>query len=36
MNLPKVTKELYIEYYKTLVIEIKDDIHRCEIFLVPE
>ena len=36
INLPKETKELYIEYYKTLVIEIKDDIHRCEIFLVPE
>ena len=36
MNLPKVTKQLYIENYKTLVIEIKDDIHRYEIFLVPE
>ena len=36
INLPKMTKQLYIENYKTLVIEIKDDIHRYEIFLVPE
>ena len=28
MNLPKVTKQLYIENYKTLVIEIKDNINR--------
>ena len=28
INLPKETKELYIENYKTLVKEIKDDINR--------
>ena len=34
INLPKETKELYTENYKTLLKEIKDDINR-EIFLVP-
>ena len=33
INLPKETKELYIENYKTLTKEIKDDINR-EIFHV--
>jgi len=28
INLPKETKDLYIEKYKTLVKEIKDDINR--------
>ena len=28
INLPKETKELYREKYKTLMIEIKDDINR--------
>ena len=28
INLPKETKDLYIENYKTLVKEIKDDTHR--------
>ena len=28
INLPKVTKELYIENYKTLMKEIEDDINR--------
>ena len=28
INLPKETKELYIENYKTLTKEIKDDINR--------
>ena len=28
INLPKVTKELYTENYKTLMKEIKDDINR--------
>ena len=28
INLPKETKELYTENYKTLVKEIKDDISR--------
>ena len=28
INLPKETKELYIENYKTLMKEIKDDINR--------
>ena len=28
INLPKETKELYIEDYKTLMKEIKDDINR--------
>ena len=28
INLPKETKELYTENYKTLMKEIKDDIHR--------
>ena len=29
INLPKETKELYKENYKTLMKEIKDDINRC-------
>ena len=29
INLPKETKELYTENYKTLLKEIKDDINRC-------
>ena len=29
INLPKETKELYTENYKTLMKEIKDDINRC-------
>ena len=29
LNLPKETKELYMENYKTLMKEIKDDINRC-------
>ena len=33
INLPKETKELYTENYKTLMKEIKDDINR-EIFHV--
>ena len=28
INLPKETKDLYMEYYKTLMKEIKDDINR--------
>ena len=28
INLPKETKELYTQNYKTLMKEIKDDIHR--------
>ena len=28
INLPKKTKELYTENYKTLIKEIKDDINR--------
>ena len=28
INLPKETKDLYIEKYKTLMKEIKDDINR--------
>ena len=28
INLPKVTKELYTENYKTLMKEIKDDVNR--------
>ena len=36
INLPKETKELYTENYKTLMKEIKDDINRHgEIFLIP-
>ena len=35
INLPKETKELYTENYKTLMKEIKDDINRWEIFHVP-
>ena len=31
INLPKETKELYTEKYKTLMKEIKDDINRCQI-----
>jgi len=34
INLPKETKELYIENYKTLMKEIEDDINR-EILHVP-
>ena len=34
INLPKETKELYTENYKTLMKEIKDNINR-EIFHVP-
>ena len=30
INLPKDTKELYTEHYKTLMKEIKDDINRWE------
>ena len=30
INLPKETKDLYIENYKTLVKEIKDDTSRWE------
>ena len=29
INLPKETKELYTENFKTLMKEIKDDINRC-------
>ena len=29
INLPKETKELYTENYKTLMKEIKDDMNRC-------
>ena len=29
INLPKETKELYTENYKTVLKEIKDDINRC-------
>ena len=35
INLPKETKKLYIENYKTLMKEIKDDITDGEIFPVP-
>ena len=34
INLPKGTKELYTENYKTLMKEIKDDIKGGELFLV--
>ena len=34
INLPKETKETYMENYKTLIKEIEDDINR-EIFLAP-
>ena len=30
INLPKETKDLYSEKYKTLMKEIKDDTHRCK------
>ena len=33
INLPKETKELYTENYKTLMKEIKDDINRYSMFL---
>ena len=33
INLPKETKELYTENYKTLMKEIKDDINRWRFFL---
>ena len=36
INLPKETKELYTENYKTLMKEIKDDINNGEIFHVPD
>ena len=32
INLPKETKELYTENYKTLMKEIKEDIHRCRVY----
>ena len=35
INLPKETKELYTENYKTLMKEIKDHIKNGEIFHVP-
>ena len=35
INLPKESKELYTENYKTLMKEIKDDIKDGEIFHVP-
>ena len=35
INLPKETKELYTENYKTLMKEIKDDINRWTLFHVP-
>ena len=35
INLPKETKELYTENYKTLMKETKDDINNGEIFHVP-
>ena len=35
VNLPKETKELCSEDYKTLMKEIKDDINRGKIFHVP-
>ena len=34
INLPKKTKELYRENYKTLIKEIKDDINRWRYFMV--
>ena len=34
INLPKETKDLYIENYKTLMKEIKDDTNRCRIYHV--
>ena len=34
INLPKETKVLYIENYKTLMKEIKDDTNRWRIYLV--
>ena len=34
INLPKETKELYTENYKTLMKEIKDDINRWRDFHV--
>ena len=30
INLPKKTKDLYVEKYKTLMKKIKDDINRCK------
>ena len=35
INLPEETKDLYIENYKTLMKEIKDDTNRWEIYCVP-
>ena len=34
INLPKETKDLYIENYKTLVKEIKEDTNRWKIYHV--
>ena len=34
INLPKETKDLYIENYKTLMKEIKDDTNRWKIYHV--
>ena len=34
INLPKETKDLYIEKYKTLMKEIKEDKNSCEIYHV--
>ena len=36
INLPKETKELYTENYKTLMKEIKDDINRWRDIRAPE
>ena len=35
INLPKETKDLYIENYKTLIKEIKDDTNRWRNILCP-
>jgi len=35
LHLPKETKELYTENYKTLMKEIKDDINRWRDITVP-
>ena len=34
ISLPKETKDLYIENYKTLVKEIKEDTNKCKIYHV--
>ena len=36
INLPKETKDLYIESYKTLMKEIRDDTNRWKIYHVHE